>query len=106
MDKYKKTFINILKKYTDIDKKFIDDIFTNFKLTNLNEESYDFNIYDTQVAKWLDIDIQTLRNRLRSKYSNKNNEDLYIENVDYIRIKDGKNVDYKITYLCFENLSM
>ena len=78
MNKYKKTFINILKKYTNIDKKFIDDIFTNFKLTNLDEESYDFNIYDTQVTKWLDIDIQTLRNRLRSKYTNKSNKDLYI----------------------------
>ncbi len=106
MNKYKKTFINILKKYTNIDKNFLDDIFSNFKLTNLDEESYDFNIYDIQVAKWLDIDIQTLRNRLRSKYTNKNNEDLYIENVDYIRIKDGKNVQYKITYLCFENLAM
>ena len=42
MNKYKKTFINILKKYTDIYIKFIDDIFTNFKFTNLDEESYDF----------------------------------------------------------------
>ena len=34
------------------------------------------------------------------------NDDLYIENVDYIRIKKGKSVTYMLTYLCFESLCM
>ena len=52
-----KTIIDILKKYTDIDKNFLNDLFSNFKLTDLEYESYDFDFTDKKVAKWLDIDI-------------------------------------------------
>ena len=108
MDINKKSIIDILKKYTDINKKFLNDLFKNFKLTNLEYESYDFDFTDKKVAKWLDIDLQTLRDRLRSKYIKRTNDKelQYIENYDYIRLKDGKNVKYKITYTCFENLAM
>ena len=76
-----KTIIDILKKYTDIDKNFLNDLFSNFKLTDLEYESYDFDFTDKKVAKWLDIDIQTLKDRLRSKYKKRTNEELqYIEN--------------------------
>ena len=102
-----KTIIDILKKYTDIDKNFLNDLFSNFKLTDLEYESYDFDFTDKKVAKWLDIDIQTLKDRLRSKYKKRTNEELqYIENYDYIRIRNGKNITYKITFICFENLAM
>ncbi len=81
MKNNKKTIIDILKKYTDIDKNFLNDLFSNFKLTDLEYESYDFDFTDKKVAKWLDIDIQTLKDRLRSKYKKRTNEELqYIEN--------------------------
>jgi hypothetical protein len=35
MKNNKKTIIDILKKYTDIDKNFLNDLFSNFKLTDL-----------------------------------------------------------------------
>ena len=72
MKNNKKTIIDILKKYTDINKIFLNDLFSNFKLTDLEQESYDFDFTDKKVAKWLDIDIQTLKDRLRSKYKKKN----------------------------------
>ena len=107
MKNNKKTIIDILKKYTDIDKNFLNDLFSNFKLTDLEQESYDFDFTDIKVAKWLDIDIQTLKDRLRSKYKKRSNEELqYIEKYDYIRVRNGKNITYKITFICFENLAM
>ncbi len=51
----KKTFVDILKEFTDIDKDFIDDFFTEFKLDDLETESPDFKFKDEKVAKWLDI---------------------------------------------------
>jgi len=35
MKNNKKTIIDILKKYTDINKIFLNDLFSNFKLTDL-----------------------------------------------------------------------
>ena len=49
MKNNKKTIIDILKKYTDIDKNFLNDLFSNFKLTDLEQESYDFDFTDIKV---------------------------------------------------------
>ena len=62
-----------------------------------------FNIKDIDVAKYLDIELKTLRKRLNNTFSKSIN---YIENVDYIKIKTGKTTDvvYMLNYQCFECL--
>lgn len=99
-------FIKVLKKYTDINIRFIYDFFSNFNPIDFdNETENEFTIEDIKVAKWLGINVLTIRERLRNKYSVKKNN-YYVENVDYIRIKNGKFVKYYITYKCFESLAM
>lgn len=93
-------FMKILSEYTDINKEFLKDFFGNFELENEDDIFY---IKEKKVAKWLGIELQTLRDRLRNKYSNTNN---YLENIDYVRVKKGKDVTYTLTYKCFEALAM
>jgi superfamily II DNA or RNA helicase len=65
----------------------------------------DFNLKDSDVAKYLDIQLLTLRERLSNKYSKNKN---YFEKVDYIKIKNSKtsSVTYMLNYQCFERLAM
>jgi hypothetical protein len=95
-------FISLLKKYTNIDKSFIDTFFKKFKIGG----ELEFDIKDAKIAKHLGIDIQTLRNRLSNKYSKKK---LYFEKVDFVKIKakdSNAGVTYMVNYNCFERLAM
>jgi len=94
-------FIELLKQYTTIDTKFIDIFFSKFKIG----EELDFHIKDIDVAKYLEIDLKTLRKRLNNTFSK---SIIFIENVDFIKIKSGKTtgVTYMINYQCFERLAM
>jgi len=94
-------FISLLKKHTDIDKSFINTFFKKFKIVG----ELDFNIKDSDVIKYLGIQMKTLRNRLLNKYSKSK---MYIETVDYIKIKSGNTTElmYMLNYQCFERLAM
>ena len=96
-----KIFIKLLKKYTTIDNDFIDTFFKKFKIG----DDLEFHIKDTDVSNYLNIELRTLRKRLLNTFSK---NELYVENVDFIRIKnDGvSNIDYMINYQCFERLAM
>ena len=95
------TFIILLKKYTTIDVNFIDTFFSKFKIGG----ELHFDIKDIDVAKYLGIQLNTLRYRLQNKFSKKK---YYIEKVDYIKIKTGvtTSVTYMLNYQCFEKLAM
>ena len=97
----KYTFIELLKKYTIIDVDFIDTFFKKFKIGH----ELEFHITDADVAKYLNIKIETLRKRLNNNFSNNDN---YFEKVDYIKIKTGikNNITYMLNYQCFERLAM
>ena len=59
-----------------------------------------------KVAKYLDINKRTLRNRLNNEYSKNIN---YIKNVDFIKVKSNKyktSKTYMLNYNCFERISM
>lgn len=101
MPKIHQTFIDLLKKYTNIDTEFIDDFFQKFKIGG----ELEFDLKDTKVAKYLGITTQTLRERLSNKYSKKK---FYIEKADFIKVKTGKTsgVTYMLNYQCFERLAM
>jgi len=58
-------FINLLKKYTNIDLDFINTFFKNFKIGG----ELDFNINDIDVAKYLGVDLNTIRRRLNNTFS-------------------------------------
>jgi hypothetical protein len=94
-------FINLLKKYTIIDKKFINTFFKKFKVG----EELDFHIKDIDVAKYLGVELNTIRRRLNNTFSKNIN---FIEKVDYIKIKIGKTdgLTYMVNYQCFERLAM
>jgi phage anti-repressor protein len=94
-------FINLLKKYTNIDIDFIDTFFTKFTIGG----ELDFHLKDIDVAKYLEIQLLTLRERLSNKYSKNKN---YFEKVDFIKIKNSKtsSVTYMLNYQCFERLAM
>jgi phage anti-repressor protein len=94
-------FINLLKKYTNIDNDFIEIFFKKFKIGF----ELDFNIKDIGVSKYLNIELNTIRRRLNNTFSKNIN---YIEKVDYIKIKSGKTtgLQYMINYPCFERLAM
>ena len=100
-DRENSIFIKLLKKHTNIDEDFIDIFFKKFKIGG----ELDFNISDSDVARFLNITMKTLKRRLNNSYSNSKN---YIENVDYIKIKvENKNkFIYMINYPCFEKLAM
>jgi len=70
------SFVNLLKKYTNIDIDFIDIFFTKFTIGG----ELDFHLKDSDVAKYLEIQLLTLRERLSNKYSkNKNYDWILIE---------------------------
>jgi hypothetical protein len=94
-------FIKLLKKYTNIDKDFINTFFKKFKIG----EELEFHIKDIDVAKYLGVELNTIRRRLNNTFSKNIN---FIKNVDYIKIKTGKTdgVMYMINYQCFERLAM
>ena len=95
-------FIILLKKYTNIDRKFIDTFFKKFKIGG----DLDFHLEDIDVAKYLDIKLSTLRKRLLNFYTKQ--KPRYFEKVDFIRIKCEKThkIKYMINYQCFERLAM
>lgn len=64
-------FYKLLLEYTTIDENFIKSFFKKF---NVGDE-LEFNIIDKKLAKYLNIDIKTLRKRLNNGYSK--NEKLY-----------------------------
>ena len=94
-------FIKLLKKYTIIDKDFINIFFKQFKVG----EELEFHIKDIDVAKYLGVELNTIRRRLTNTFSKNIN---FIEKVDYIKIKTGKTdgITYMINYQCFERLAM
>jgi len=94
-------FISLLKKYTNIDIKFINKFFKNFKIGG----ELEFDIKDITVAEYLNITLDNVRRRLQNKYSKTIK---FIEKVDFIKIKTGKtsNVIYMINYQCFEKIAM
>jgi phage anti-repressor protein len=92
-------FISLLKKYTNIDKKFIDTFFKKFRIGH----ELDFDINENKVAEYLGIESITLRKRLLNIYSKSKK---FIENVDYVKIKSGKFITYMLNYQCFEKLAM
>ncbi len=95
------TFIKLLKEYTNIDTIFINTFFKKFTIGS----ELDFHLKDIDVAKYLEIQLITLRERLSNKYSKNKN---YIEQVDYIKIKNAKtsSITYMLNYQCFERLAM
>jgi hypothetical protein len=94
-------FVKLLKKYTIIDKDFINTFFRKFKIGG----DLDFDIKDEDVAKYLNIKLSTLRKRLLNFYIKKTPK--YFEKVDYVRIKSKDNkIIYMINYQCFERLAM
>jgi hypothetical protein len=94
-------FIKLLKEHTNIDIDFIDEFFKKYKIG----DDFDFDIEDNKVAKYLNINVATLRKRLLNQFS-KNK--IYFEKVDYIKLKSGRagKLTYMINYQCFERLSM
>jgi hypothetical protein len=84
------TFINLLKKHTTIDKKFINTFFSKFKIGG----ELHFDIKDTDVSKYLGIQLDTLRYRLQNKFSKTKR---FFEKVDFIKIKTG--ITTSVTYM-------
>lgn len=99
--KNNKQFIEMLKKHTTIDIEFINTFFSKFNIG----EDLSFHILDKDVAIYLKISLQTLRDRLNNKFSKTK---LYIENVDFIKNKNKKTsvVIYYLNYTCFERIAM
>ncbi len=95
----KNKFSDLLKKYTTIDEDFIDTFFNEFKIG----DDLDFTIKDSHVAEYLDIKLETLRERLTNRFSK---NEIYIYKVDYIKQKDGKKIVYMLNYQCFERIAM
>ena len=94
-------FVKLLKKYTDIDDDFIETFFNKFKIGG----ELEFEIEDKNIAKYLGVDLSTLRKRLNNAFSKKK---LYYEKVDYIKEKTGSTsgITYMVNYECFERLAM
>ena len=94
-------FVTLLKKHTDIDTSFIDTFFKQFRIGG----ELEFNIKDKDIATYVNVDVRTLRERLRNKYSKNKN---FIKNVDYIIAKSGRGNTrtYMVNYQCFERLAM
>ena len=102
MPKKDSIFIELLKKYTTIDKSFINTFFKKFKIGG----ELDFDIKDSDVAEYLGIKINTLRRRLMNEFSKTK---IYFEKVDYVKIKSGTSnagIKYMVNYQCFERLAM
>jgi phage anti-repressor protein len=91
----------MLKKYTTIDKDFINTFFKKFKIGG----ELHFDIKENDVATYLGIKLDTLRYRLQNKFSKTNK---FIEKIDFIKIKSGNTTGllYMLNYQCFEKLAM
>ena len=66
-------FIELLKKHTTIDIKFINTFFKKFKIGG----ELDFDINDKIVADYLNITLDNVRRRLQNKYSKNSYERRY-----------------------------
>lgn len=96
------TFIKLLKEHTNIDHKFINTFFKKFKIG----EELNFDIRDADVAKYLNIKLRSLRERLNNNFAKYKQ---FYEKVDYIKVKSTKSnagVNYMLNYPCFERLAM
>jgi hypothetical protein len=62
-----KNLIKMLKKYTNIDEDFIDTFLNKFEINS----DLKFNILDSDVSKYLNITLETLRKRLNNTFSKK-----------------------------------
>jgi hypothetical protein len=93
------SFIELLKKHTTIDKSFINTFFKKFKIGG--ELNFDLNYI--LVAKYLGIELITLKKRLLNTYSKTKR---FFEKVDYIKIRDGHKLIYYLNYPAFEKLAM
>jgi predicted helicase len=92
-------FIELLKKHTNINKDFINTFFKEFKIG----EELEFHIKDSDVAKYLGVEINTIRRRLNNTFSKNIN---FIENIDFIKVKcNSYGMTYMINYQCFERLA-
>lgn len=94
-------YMIFLKKHIIIMKILLTLFFKKFKIDN----ELDFNMEDIDVAKYLGVELTTLRKRLSNAFSKSEN---YIESVDYVKVKVGKTsaVTYLLNYQCFERLAM
>jgi len=94
-------FVSLLKQHTNIDLGFINTFFKKFKIGG----ELNFDIKDSDVAKYLGISIINIRKRLANAYSKTKK---FIENIDFIKIQSGitSSVTYMINYQCFEKLAM
>ena len=99
--KEKNSFIELLKKHTDVDTEFINTFFSKF----IPGGELNFDIKDSTIANYLVITLHNLRKRLSNEFT-KNAR--FVENVDFIKVKTGKTsgITYMINYPCFENLAM
>lgn len=91
--------LKLLKKYTSINVEFLDTFLSKFKI---GPDSL-FHIKDYKIAKYLGIELSKLQKKLRNSKSNE-----YIENVDYIKVKNNNSntINYMVNYQCFLKLAM
>lgn len=101
MSKKRNVFIELLKIHTNIDVEFINTFFKKFEIGS----DLEFHIKDSDVANYLKINIQTLRDKLENKLSKTK---YYLEKADYMKDKTGKGsgVTYYLNYTCFERIVM
>jgi len=102
MIKLDSVFIKLLKEYTTIDTTFINTFFKKFKVGG----ELDFEIKDTNVAKYLNVNLINIRKRLNNMFTKTKK---FIEKVDYIKIKSNTtnaSITYMLNYQCFEKLAM
>jgi len=95
-------FIKLLKEHTTIDSTFINTFFKKFKVGG----ELDFEIKDSNVAKYLDVNLINIRKRLNNMFTKTKK---FIEKVDFIKIKSNKSnagITYMLNYQCFEKLAM
>lgn len=95
-------FIELLKTHTNIDYSFINTFFRKFKIGH----ELDFDIKDEDVARYLNIQLKSLRERLNNTFAKYKH---FYEKVDYIKIKSPNSnagVIYMLNYPCFERLAM
>lgn len=96
-------FIKLLKKYTSIHPDFINAFLEKFTIHGEHE----FHLDEVDIANYLNILVRTLRKRLNGSYTDDLKNKEYIENDDYIRIKQKDNkIKYMLNYVCFEKLAM
>ncbi len=97
----KSSLIELLEKYTDIDKTFINTFFSKFIIGN----QLKFDIKDSTITNYLGITLHNLRQRLSNRFTKTK---VYIENIDFIKVNTGvtSGVTYMVNYQCFEKLAM